>query len=66
MPFKSTSPNMKKKDIPAISSKFTHTVTQQKKHSGQIKPCPSVKNTEVGPMIKKAVHKKVVNDKEKP
>lgn len=61
MPFKSTSPNMKKKDIPAVSSKFG----PQKKSSAQIKPPPSVKNTEVGPLIKKASHKKVANDKEK-
>jgi hypothetical protein len=61
MPFKSTSPNMKKKEITAVSAKFM----QHKKLSAQIKPSPSVKNTEVGPIIKKASHKKVANDKEK-
>jgi hypothetical protein len=65
MPFKSTSPNIKKKEVTAISAKFLTNAAQHKKLSACIKVCPSAKNTEVGPTIKKTTHKKVLNDKEK-
>jgi hypothetical protein len=64
MPFKSTSPNIKKKQV-TVSAKFLTNTAQHKKFSACIKVCPSAKNTEVGPTIKKTTHKKVLNDKEK-